>query len=226
MSDKGPMYWRVLNTVLTVVFLALLVAYMVKVASFVLPSLEVNVIAGAPRAEVFSKWSALLRDLVYITAIIIAGVWSYYVFVRGRTFQPRLRLAITRKDIVACRDPMTIVTFRFENIGKSKITEFSVQADFFGIAFQKEGEGQTSTLIDHIADLLKPYREHASDIILEPGDTLTVDAVLPNHNNVEAENIADSDGWAVLKVHAIVEVARGRKYQEIRLLGKKLEDKS
>ena len=58
---------------------------------------QITVITSKDDLDPMVKVSSLIRDFVYVSGIIIAGTWSYYIFIKGRTFEPRAKLEIRLK---------------------------------------------------------------------------------------------------------------------------------
>ncbi len=66
----------------------------------------------------FNKLSLFIRNIVYTGAIILAGLWSYYTFAKGRTFVERLNINITLKGYKENNPRIAIIGFNLVNVGK------------------------------------------------------------------------------------------------------------
>ena len=148
-----------------------------------------------------SKTASLLRDFLNIFGIIIAGLWSYYIFIKGRTFAPRARLSINVKEVSPTHQ-MAIVRFKIENIGKTKLSPLKGRAQYFLGHVDKDQIVFCPFYGD--SNLLQSYHEADESLILEPGDEINVDTPIFIGNTPNA----------LLMVKCIFEVSEHRSYKE------------
>jgi hypothetical protein len=72
------------------------------------------VVAAAP------TWTEIARGIaavVQVLAIVVAGSWAYYKFVRGRTFKPRAEIDVDAGLLEADGDKAISLTVGFRNAG-------------------------------------------------------------------------------------------------------------
>jgi|SRR5229473_6209816 len=69
------------------------------------------------------QWPVILdciKKIVEIVAIITGGVWTYYRFIRGRIYHPRLESAVHGRAFAQNGTDYLIASFRLKNLGNSK----------------------------------------------------------------------------------------------------------
>ena len=148
-----------------------------------------------------SKVSTILRDFFYMSAISIAGIWSYYTFVKGRTFEPRAKLAVSLKEVSSKKD-LAIFRITITNIGKVKLSSLRGEARFYLGAKDKYGVIYAPYYIE--PNVLRNYYNPNIDLILEPGDEINIDTPL----------IIDGVSNSMLMVNSVFEVGESRIYKE------------
>ena len=192
MEEWYKKHKKVLNYVLVGIFILLSGTYVIQ--TYIYDLLLQN-------ADKLSKISSLLRDAFYMLAIFIAGLWTYYIFIKGRTFEPKAKLVIGLKDLLKEKN-IAIVRFTVINIGKVKLTSLRGQARYFLVNSDQQGILYIPYGID--VDILRNYREFNEDIVLEPGDEINIDMPLLVKG---VENSA-------LMVKSVFEVSESRAYKE------------
>ena len=118
-----------------------------------------------------------IDKLVKILAVVIAGLWVYFNSIRGRTYVPRLKLALDVEFKTANEKPCVLVTMRAINIGTS-------------IAKVKsEGTGLYISGVDLVdPDVLKKVSERYKRSIFREGK----DQKVPEEpDNQDKQNISD-----------------------------------
>jgi len=151
--------------------------------------------------EKVSKISSVFRDIFYMAAICVAGLWTYYIFIKGRTFEPRARLSISLKDL-SDANALAIIRFTITNIGKVKLSSLKGQARYFIGKEDQYGIIYAPYFIEE--DLLRNYRERYEDTVLEPGDEINIDTPL----------IINGINNSLLMIKSIFEVSEYRFYKE------------
>ena len=64
----------------------------------------------------------IIQSLATTAGVVIAGIWSFYVFILGRGFAPNVQSDIELKGTVCLkRGEAAIVTITVKNIGKTRI---------------------------------------------------------------------------------------------------------
>lgn len=159
-------------------------------------------------------FSSIVRNIAYISAIAFAGAWTYYAYIRGRTFQPRLMINIKLIDMCGQNNDVAIVRFTVTNIGKVKVAPLQGCATI-QYGYLDNGEVKFS-LIEKVEDIFKYYYENENDLFLEPESKVNIDwaiVCLAIRNSGSKEN----NGVHILMVKAEILVAKKRLYQEITL---------
>lgn len=70
-------------------------------------------------------WHGLLDNadkIIRIAATILAGIWAYFKFVRGRIYRPRLEPSVSGKSFWRDQKHYLIISTRLKNVGSSKIS--------------------------------------------------------------------------------------------------------
>jgi hypothetical protein len=148
------------------------------------------------------KFTQLFLNIISILAIFAAGLWSYYVFLRGRTFKPRAKIQITLQEVSGLHS-IAIFRFRVENIGGTKLSSLRGQAQFFVGETKDDKIVFIPIFIDE--DILRNYRVVPDEFLsLEPGDEINIDTP------ILIKNFAKS----ILMVKSVFEVNKGRVYKE------------
>lgn len=135
----------------------------------------------------------ITKDILYAVAILIGGVWTYYLFVGGRTFKPRITMDA---DVLIPYDiPSEVVVFRLRigNVGNTKIVPRK-----FLVKFSRIRRGETGFEFLELcpfADLLPDYYPIADKFVLEPKEqVMTIDRAvhLPGFSDSTESNILPS----------------------------------
>lgn len=64
----------------------------------------------------------IIQGVVTTIGILLAGIWTYYTFVRSRSFAPNVRINFELKQVVELkRGRGAIVRISVKNIGKTKV---------------------------------------------------------------------------------------------------------
>jgi hypothetical protein len=62
------------------------------------------------------------KDAFQIIAIFVGGVWGYFKFFRGRTFRPRLELAVDCQIVSEAEHRYLSTSMQLKNVGLSRLT--------------------------------------------------------------------------------------------------------
>lgn len=65
--------------------------------------------------------TTILSDLFSIVAISLGGVWTYYVFVKGRTFTSKIKIDLKLEDNGHPENKVVILKTRITNEGKTRV---------------------------------------------------------------------------------------------------------
>jgi hypothetical protein len=139
---------------------------------------------------------SIISNIVTILATILAGLWGYYRFVKGRVFKPRVSLAIVARCIQSDSINYVACTLEVNNVGLSKVDIDKAHVRLCLLS----GGGQRS----HIATR-KVLRAHTW---IEPGATLSEQEVIDCMNR---EGIAIAEFRVVIsntafKATTIIEI--------------------
>jgi hypothetical protein len=130
--------------------------------------------------------ASIISTSITALALIIAGLWAYFKFVRGRTFKPRLEVKLRGWWRIADDRNLLQVRIILKNIGTSKIT------------LMQEGTGlQVSTLSPNqqitpglvtwtpLAEIFSMFvvDNDPSDQWIEPGEAMSEEVVLDLHTS-------------------------------------------
>jgi hypothetical protein len=74
-----------------------------------------------PPPSALSSALANIKTIVETAAVIVGGIWAYYKFFRGRTFRPRLELAISGRASEATGLTNVLISVQLNNVGLSRV---------------------------------------------------------------------------------------------------------
>jgi hypothetical protein len=158
--------------------------------------------------------------LVRIAATLLAGVWAYFKFIRGRIYRPRLEPSVSGQTFVRDEKHYLIIFARLKNVGAAKLS------------IDKETSGVRVFLCDSFTQTTPPdepewvrvatfgvFEQHGwieSSELIE--DQLLV--VLPPHQiaaKVELRIVARGINWyarTIVKIDAPIYPKEGRNRSE------------
>jgi hypothetical protein len=127
-------------------------------------------------------WAEIFQSIVTTFAIIIAGIWSYYTFVKERTFAPKPRIQIGLKQVTKLNgEKVAIVSVTMENIGRIQLR---MKKCYLAIDHVLDDEqalnARDLSRIDKPLDLMhaKVYSILSDEIRIEPVGAATQDVLL------------------------------------------------
>jgi len=124
-----------------------------------------------------AKISNILRDSIYVSALCIAAVWTYYTFIKGRTFVPRLNISIDHREQQKGLLRFVILRVKVENIGRSKAR---VSTEKISVEYGYVQDGcLTYGLSNDGFSFLDEHLSGNEFVYFEPGGISTVDVCLP-----------------------------------------------
>ena len=101
-------------------------------------------------------------------ALIAGGVWAYFKFVKGRTFEDRLNTTVSGKLISIYGSVFLIVTIRLQNVGLSRIA-FDQDVSSLEIFEYVPSQGEDILRVKN--DLLTSFRVFGDkDRYIEPNE--------------------------------------------------------
>jgi len=68
-----------------------------------------------------SQFLDISEKIVKIAAILTGGVWTYYTFIRGRTYRPRLETSVTGETVRRGGQTYVIARLNIRNLGTAKV---------------------------------------------------------------------------------------------------------
>jgi hypothetical protein len=118
-----------------------------------------------------AKYLEMARDALAIVGILIAGLWTYYQFIKGRTFKPKLKIDINLQDVLS---GFAIVRCKLENVGKIGIRPNFVRAKLYrGV---NDGGKIQYVQFDQKENILEDSTFNTGErFFLEPQDQLQLD---------------------------------------------------
>lgn len=134
------------------------------------------------------KISNIFRNVFYTLAICIGAVWSYYVFIKGRTFTPKLCMSINAKGQYKNHNNLILFRFRVKNSGKTTIYPRYLKAQFYSGKIENGTVG--FTLFNEISNVLSEYSKSIDNsknekLTIEPNDEFNIDQLIFNKNNFD-----------------------------------------
>jgi hypothetical protein len=119
----------------------------------------------------------IFGGIVSALAVVAAGLWAYFKFVRGRTFRPRLEVEIEGRWQASNGSPQLHVTVSVKNIGLTDVTLLQEGTALFVSRFL--GSQGSSAIVDwQPAATLTIFEEHEW---IEPAETITDDLLADLH---------------------------------------------
>ena len=71
--------------------------------------------------EISEKFSATLQNVATVAALVVAGVWSYYLFIKGRALKSRLEPKVAGEIISIETKKYIRISAELTNVGSSKV---------------------------------------------------------------------------------------------------------
>ncbi len=116
----------------------------------------------------------LARDVILSCATVLAGTWSYYVFIKGRTFRPRLSIDIHMRHLCATRRDVAVVRVSIKNEGRTRIRPALAQA-VFSHGILREDRIIEFRPFHCVENMLDDYYKRTERFALEPQDVMHID---------------------------------------------------
>lgn len=90
--------------------------------------------------EISERFSATLQNVATSGALVVAGVWTYYLFVKGRAFKSRLEPKVTGELLRIDTKRYIRISAELTNVGSSKveITREGLYLDVFAQRARRE----------------------------------------------------------------------------------------
>ena len=190
--------WRIVAFLVLIVFI-LLIIYLDKVFN-----IRAHLFTPAS-AENISKVTTPIKDIIYMLALLVAAIWTYFQFLKGRTFVPKLNVHIFLEGVGGEKEKTAIVRFKLSNTGRVKITELSGTA-VYSLENIIDNEVKFVPFFKN-EDIMSSYRNSYKGGILEPGDEIEIydPIIIPNSNPKRN---------SILNVESIVYAGNRRQYTQ------------
>jgi len=131
----------------------------------------------------WGKTAELLRNIAMIAGFIVGGVWTYYLFIKGRVLKPRLEPKVRGEIITVNTRKYMRASLELKNVGSSEVrfTEEALNLEPFAErahpVVSPEDAAKYKLLTTDWESLLplKVFTKHAW---IEPGETIRDEALL------------------------------------------------
>jgi hypothetical protein len=136
-----------------------------------------------PRPVDWGKTSELISNLAMVAALIIGGIWTYYLFIKGRVLKPRLEPKVYGEIVTINTKKYLRASAELKNVGSSEV-KFTKQALNL-VPFAERAHPVVSLedathykLIATDWEALLPLGVFARHAWIEPGETIRDEALL------------------------------------------------
>ena len=138
----------------------------------------------------WEKLSNILQNVFTMSALVLGGIISYFKFVKGRIFSPRLEPAIKGRfrEVDGCR--FLIISAELKNVGASKVSIDSSSG--FDISFDECAsipEGDRLPIEEVVWRPPVSYRVFESHEWIESGETIREERVFSIKSDVIAARV-------------------------------------
>lgn len=152
-----------------------------------LPASTARVAAAAGAGETFKNIAAGVASIATTVALLIGGVWAWFKFIRGRTFNPRISYEILGqwRPIDDATAYVLHVRVRVTNISAAAITlrQYYTALD---VSFLRGRQSELPDIVEwenYLASRTDPSQVGAFAVLeecnwIEPGETVTDDLML------------------------------------------------
>ncbi len=124
--------------------------------------------------DYLNKISSIIFQFITILAIIIGGLFSYYKFIRGRIYKPKIDIEVKKNIVLVSENKIAILRCTIKNIGNIRIRPILLEGVFF------YGRIKDNVLkyimFEKRENLLNEYFfNNSQKFFLEPGDKMEID---------------------------------------------------
>lgn len=161
---------------------------------------------------------SLLRDTLSVVAVIVAGAWVYYQFIRGRTFSPKLDLEVEYVGLCGQHKDFALLRLIAKNEGRTRVEPITVLAKcFYGVG---AGSRIAYGPLCESQGLLEEFfhEPETARVYLEPQDSLKIDYEVPLGSIPPQDNNLQHDGHCIVKVRFYVQDRNRYTWQRIKVL--------
>ncbi|OHB62352.1 MAG: hypothetical protein A2Y76_00280 [Planctomycetes bacterium RBG_13_60_9] len=170
--------WKLALVALGMIFIILLLAHILSLKGVSGPLMATILGNFLAKHEQMLPLVGLAKDVILTGATIVAGIWSYYVFIKGRTFRPRLSINVRMHYVCGRRRDVAVVRVSIRNEGRTRIRPALAQAAFsYGILSEN---GVVEFRPFHVVEnMLDEYYRRTERFALEPQDEMHIDVPVP-----------------------------------------------
>lgn len=131
--------------------------------------------AGSSVLEDIKTIVEIAGTFVTAAAVIAGGLWAYFKFVRGRTFRPRLEVALSGQWEVIDKRPIMRARVTVKNIGASDVTLLQTGTGLRLSTIKADRPPPPAPVEWESLKVFSILREHQW---IEPGETVSDDLLL------------------------------------------------
>lgn len=130
-----------------------------------------------------------MKSILTSTAVLVGAIWTYYLFVRGRTFNYRADIHIDLWTTIVAEDAVcVIIRLTFDNVGNVRIVPKTMKAKV------AKHDGHKFAHLEEKSDLLDDYfrdfqLESLGEFSLEPKTALKTDWLLRLPGTTETKGL-------------------------------------
>lgn len=136
-----------------------------------------------PSTADLGKVSELVRNIATIAGFIVGGVWTYYLFIKGRVLKPRLEPKVRGEIVTINQKKYMRASLELKNVGSSEVvfTKEALNLEPFAerahrVVSSEDADKYKLFTTDWESLLpLKVFTRHAW---IEPGETIRDEALL------------------------------------------------
>ncbi len=121
----------------------------------------------------------IIQNIVSTIAILIAGLWTFYIFVLGRSYSPHVQILVTPKYAYdSARIKYVVLKLLAKNVGRTKATKDKCYLAIEKI--QKRNDKSGIARVDSEVDFseAKLYAVFSDHTALEPNEEISEELVI------------------------------------------------
>ena len=157
--------------------------FLLVVAGWQIFVLVVLILEVLPSPADWGKASEILRNLAMVAGFIVGGIWTYYLFIKGRVLKPRLEPKVYGEIVTINTKKYVRASAELKNVGSSEV-KFTKEAlnllpfaERAHPAVSPEDAAKYKLLATDWETLL-PLGVFARHAWIEPGETIRDEALL------------------------------------------------
>lgn len=164
-------------------------------------------------------WVQIAQGLATIAAILVAGVWAYYVFAVGRSATAQVQITCHLKEVIASQGGKILcISVMLTNTGRTRVADLSCEIIAAPVANSGDDRATLAflePLPERVLDAGEPGSDFAwgrmfrETVGLEPNEAVAEDILLSVRAGSPAS--ADDPGAFAAEVHCRGNILGGRK---------------